>query len=64
MVSLSTSALRTIWIWLIGKSMHYQMLKHTGELLIIGVNTFRNPKGDEVMDTGTGPRCSNACSKP
>jgi len=27
------------------------MLKHTGELPIIGVNTFRNPKGDEVMET-------------
>jgi methylmalonyl-CoA mutase len=32
------------------ESMHYEMLKHTGELPIIGVNTFRNPKGDEVMD--------------
>jgi methylmalonyl-CoA mutase len=31
--------------------MHYEMLKHTGELPIIGVNTFRNPKGDEVMET-------------
>jgi isobutyryl-CoA mutase len=27
------------------------MLKHTGELPIIGVNTFRNPKGDAVMET-------------
>jgi methylmalonyl-CoA mutase len=26
------------------------MLKHTGELPIIGVNTFRNPHGDQVMD--------------
>jgi methylmalonyl-CoA mutase len=26
--------------------MHYEMLKHTGEYPIIGVNTFRNPKGD------------------
>jgi isobutyryl-CoA mutase len=26
------------------------MLKHTGELPIIGVNTFRNPKGDVVQD--------------
>jgi methylmalonyl-CoA mutase len=25
------------------ESMHYEMLKHTGELPIIGVNTFRNP---------------------
>jgi methylmalonyl-CoA mutase len=30
------------------ESMHYEMLKHTGELPIIGVNTFRNPQGDEV----------------
>jgi methylmalonyl-CoA mutase len=30
--------------------MHYEMLKHTGELPIIGVNTFRNPKGDAVLD--------------
>ena len=29
------------------ESMHYEMLKHTGELPIIGVNTFRNPSGDE-----------------
>jgi isobutyryl-CoA mutase len=28
------------------ESMHYEMQKHTGELPIIGVNTFRNPKGD------------------
>jgi methylmalonyl-CoA mutase len=33
------------------ESMHYEMLKHTGELPIIGVNTFRNPKGDAVMET-------------
>ena len=32
------------------ESMHYEMLKHTGELPIIGVNTFRNPNGDEVQD--------------
>ena len=30
--------------------MHYEMLKHTGELPIIGVNTFRNPNGDPVND--------------
>ena len=30
------------------ESMHYEMLKHTGELPIIGVNTFRNPKGDPI----------------
>jgi len=32
------------------ESMHYEMLKHTGELPIIGVNTFRNPHGDPVAD--------------
>ena len=31
-------------------SMHHEMLKHTGELPIIGVNTFRNPHGDAVQD--------------
>jgi methylmalonyl-CoA mutase len=30
--------------------MHYEMLKHTSELPIIGVNTFRNPHGDAVHD--------------
>ncbi len=33
------------------ESMHYEMLKHTGELPIIGVNTFRNPKGEVKPDT-------------
>jgi methylmalonyl-CoA mutase len=32
------------------ESMHYEMLKHTGEYPIIGVNTFRNPIGDEVLE--------------
>jgi methylmalonyl-CoA mutase len=32
------------------ESMHYEMLKHTGEYPIIGVNTFRNPHGDAVHD--------------
>ncbi|GAB3770030.1 methylmalonyl-CoA mutase family protein [Ramlibacter monticola] len=32
------------------ESMHYEMLKHTGELPIIGVNTFRNPHGDATPD--------------
>ena len=32
------------------ESMHYEMLKHTGELPIIGVNTFRNPHGDTVAE--------------
>jgi len=31
------------------ESMHYEMLKHTGEYPIIGVNTFRNPEGDTVV---------------
>ncbi len=26
--------------------MHYEMLKHSGEYPIVGVNTFRNPHGD------------------
>jgi isobutyryl-CoA mutase len=33
------------------ESMHYEMLKHTGEYPIIGVNTFRHPHGDPVPDT-------------
>jgi len=31
--------------------MHYEMLKHTGEYPIIGVNTFRNPHGDPTPET-------------
>ncbi len=30
------------------ESLRYETLKHTGELPIIGVNTFRNPHGDPV----------------
>ena len=33
------------------ESMHYEMLKHTGELPIIGVNTFRNPHGDPIPES-------------
>ncbi|MEZ5741022.1 MAG: methylmalonyl-CoA mutase family protein [Burkholderiaceae bacterium] len=33
------------------ESMHYEMLKHTGELPIIGVNAFRNPQGDQTPET-------------
>ncbi|MEN9315643.1 MAG: hypothetical protein RIS35_2036 [Pseudomonadota bacterium] len=33
------------------ESMHYEMLKHTGEYPIIGVNTFRNPHGDPIPET-------------
>ncbi len=32
------------------ESMHYEMQKHTGELPIVGVNTFRNPHGDTTPD--------------
>ena len=33
------------------ESMHYEMLKHTGEVPIIGVNTFRSPHGDGGAQT-------------
>ena len=33
------------------ESMHYEMLKHTGELPIIGVNTFKSPHANEVPPT-------------
>ncbi|MCP5265844.1 MAG: methylmalonyl-CoA mutase family protein [Burkholderiaceae bacterium] len=33
------------------ESMHYEMLKHTGEHPIVGVNTFRNPDGDPIPET-------------
>ena len=33
------------------ESMHYEMLKHTGEYPIIGVNTFRNPNGDQTPES-------------
>ena len=33
------------------ESMHYEMLKHTGEYPIIGVNTFRAPHGDAGSGT-------------
>jgi methylmalonyl-CoA mutase len=32
------------------ESLHYEMLKHTGEYPIIGVNTFRNPQGETGPD--------------
>ena len=31
------------------ESMHYEMLKHTGEYPIVGVNTFRNPHDDAAV---------------
>ena len=33
------------------ESMHYEMLKHSGEYPIVGVNTFRNPHGDTTPKT-------------
>ncbi len=33
------------------ESMHYEMLKHTGEHPIIGVNTFRNPHGEPMPES-------------
>ncbi len=33
------------------ESMHYEMLKHTGEVPIIGVNTFRNPRGEAAAES-------------
>ncbi len=41
------------------ESMHYEMLKHTGELPIVGVNTFRNPHGDAAHDTLELARSTN-----
>ena len=32
------------------ESLHYEMLKHTGEYPIIGVNTYRNPHGDPLPE--------------
>ncbi len=36
------------------ESMHYEMLKHTGDLPIIGVNTFRDPDADESQEGFAG----------
>ncbi len=33
------------------ESLHYEHLKHTGEHPIVGVNTFRNPHGDQTPET-------------
>ncbi len=33
------------------ESLYYETLKHTGEYPLIGVNTFRNPHGDETQQT-------------
>jgi methylmalonyl-CoA mutase len=42
------------------ESMHYEMLKHTGELPIIGVNTFRNPHTEAPPPTLELARSSDA----
>jgi len=36
------------------ESMHYEMLKHTGDLPIIGVNTFRDPDAAESQEGFAG----------
>ncbi len=33
------------------ESMHYEMLKHTGELPVVGVNTFRSPHAEPAAET-------------
>jgi methylmalonyl-CoA mutase len=33
------------------ESLYYEHKKHDGSLPLIGVNTFRNPKGDEALET-------------
>jgi methylmalonyl-CoA mutase len=35
------------------ESIYYETLKHSGELPIIGVNTFRNPEGEEESTTAS-----------
>jgi methylmalonyl-CoA mutase len=35
------------------ESIYYESLKHSGELPIIGVNTFRNPEGDSGQTTSS-----------
>ncbi|MHB1701987.1 MAG: methylmalonyl-CoA mutase family protein, partial [Acidobacteriaceae bacterium] len=45
------------------ESMHYEMLKHTGELPIIGVNTFRNPEGEALVESTELARSTDAEKK-
>jgi methylmalonyl-CoA mutase len=33
------------------ESMHYETLKHSGELPVVGVNTYINPNGDDVVSS-------------
>jgi methylmalonyl-CoA mutase len=42
------------------ESMHYEMLKHTGDYPIVGVNTFRNPHGDPAADSLALARSTHA----
>ena len=35
------------------ESIHYEMLKHSGELPIIGVNTFRSPESEQEQTTSS-----------
>jgi methylmalonyl-CoA mutase len=41
------------------ESMHYEMLKHTGELPLIGVNTFLSSKGSPTVTPGEVIRATN-----
>jgi methylmalonyl-CoA mutase len=42
------------------ESLHYEMLKHTGELPIIGVNTFLNKEGSPTVRPGEVIRATKA----
>ncbi|MCU0869154.1 MAG: methylmalonyl-CoA mutase family protein, partial [Burkholderiales bacterium] len=42
------------------ESMHYEHLKHTGEYPIVGVNMFRNPKGDATPQSVELARSTDA----
>ena len=44
------------------ESLHYESLKHSGELPVVGVNTFLNPDSDAAASTASGAliRSSNA----
>ena len=42
------------------ESMHYEMLKHTGEYPIIGVNTFLSSKGSPTLIPGEVIRATEA----
>ena len=42
------------------ESMHYEMLKHTGELPVIGVNTFKGADGSPTVTPGEVIRADTA----